>query len=67
MKKLINYWMKFTKIKKSEQGAFLTVKALKGEARSLAPSMPEEQLDANDGVEVLMKELDKLYLKDKDT
>ena len=66
-KKLTKYWMKFTKIKKSEQGAFLTVKALKGEARSLALSIPEEQLDANDGVDVLMKELDKLYLKDKDT
>lgn len=66
-KKLTKYWMKFTKIKKSEQGAFLTVKALKGEARSLALSIPEEQLDADDGVDVLMKELDKLYLKDKDT
>ena len=66
-KKLTKMWRKFTKFKKAEQGSVLAVKALKGEARSLALSIPEDQLDADDGVETLFNELDKLYLKDKDT
>ena len=66
-KKLTKMWRKFTKFKKAEQGSVLAVKVLKGEARSLALSIPEDQLDADDGVETLFNELDKLYLKDKDT
>ena len=52
---------------KRQQGAVIAVKALKGEARSLALSISEEELDAENGLETLIKELDKLYLKDKDT
>ena len=65
-KKLVKMWGKFTKFAKKEQASVLTVKALKGEARSTALSMPEEELEADDGLDKLIKELDKLYLKDKD-
>ena len=65
--KLTKMWMKFTKFRRTEQGSVLAVKALKGEARSLALSLPEEDLDSEDGVDKLLMELDKLYLKDKDT
>ena len=58
-------WIKFTKFKKAEQGSVLAVKALKGEARSVALSISE--LDNENGVKKLLEELDKLYLKDKDT
>ena len=59
--------MKFTKIKDTEQGSVLAVKALKGDARLIALSIPEEHLDSANGVMKLFEELDKLYLKDKDT
>ena len=65
-KKLTNMWIKFTKFKKVEQGSVLAVKALKGEARSVALSISDE-LDNENGVKKLLEELDKLYLKDKDT
>ena len=65
-KKLTNMWIKFTKFKKTELGSVLAVKALKGEARSVALSISEE-LEGENGVDKLLTELDKLYLKDKDT
>ena len=40
---------------------------MKGEARSIALAMSEEELDADDGVTKLLDKLDKLYLKDQDT
>ena len=65
-KKPTNMWIKFTKFKKVEQGSVLAVKALKGEARSVALSISDE-LDNENGVKKLLEEQDKLYLKDKDT
>lgn len=59
-KQLTKMWMKFTKFEKEKQGSVLAVKALKVKARSLA-------LDAATGPDTFIKELDKLYLKDKDT
>ena len=65
-KKLVKMWGKFTKFAKKEQASVLTVNALKGEARSTALAMAENELEADDGLDKLIKELDKLYLKDKD-
>ena len=56
-KKLTKMWTTFTKFRSTEQGSVLAVKALKGEVRLLALSLPEEDLD-EDGVNELT-ELDK--------
>ena len=66
-KKLVRMWAKFTKYEKKQQASVIAVKSLKGEARSIALSMPETELDSDNGVKLLLDHLDKLYLKDKDT
>ena len=65
-KKMVKLWSKFTKFGKKERASVVTVNALQGEARSVALALEEEVLDADDGLDKLISELDKLYLKDKD-
>ena len=65
-KKMITMWSKFTKFEKKQRASVVTVNALKGEARSVALSMENTVLDADDGLDKLILELDKLHLKDKD-
>ena len=60
-------WAKFTKYEKKQRASVIAVKSLKGEARSVALSMTDEEIDSDDGVKKLLEHLDKLYLKDKDT
>ena len=49
-KKLVKMWCKFTSFAKSKQASVLAVKALKGEARSVALAMDEAQLEDDEGV-----------------
>ena len=65
-KKLVKMWSKFTTFAKNKQASVLAVKALKGEARSVALAMEDTDLEGDEGVKKLLAELDKLYMKDKD-
>lgn len=60
-------WAKFTNYKKEQLASVVSVKALSGEARSLALSVPDSLLDVGTGLTYLLGELDKLFLKDADT
>ena len=62
----VRRWAKFTSYDKLKLASVVSVKALNGEARSLALSIPDAKLDVEAGLENLLKELDKLYLKDED-
>ena len=66
-KKLLKMWAKFTKYPKNQQASVVTVKSLKGEARSIALSMEDAEIESDEGVKKLIENLDKLYLKDQDT
>ena len=65
-KKLVKMWSKFTTFAKNKQASVIAVKALKGEAQSVALAMEDSELEDDEGVKKLLEELDKLYMKDKD-
>ena len=44
-KKLLKMWAKFTKYPKNQQASVVTVKSLKGEARSIALSMEDAEIE----------------------
>lgn len=62
----VNRWAKFTSYKKIQLASVVSVKSLSGEARSLALAIPDGDLDTDVGLGNLLKELDKLYMKDED-
>merc|ERR1712105_88508 len=66
-KKLTNRWTKVTNVEKNKHALLVSVKSLFGEALSLALSLDDENLESEDGIQYLFGELDKLYLKDKDS
>ena len=59
-------WKKITKVKKSDQGTmiFLTLNP-KGRAFMAAQNISDELLESNDGVQILLDELEKLFVPDK--
>ena len=64
---LLKRWLKFSKFSKNQIASAVSVKSLSGEARALALSIDDSVLDTEDGIDYLLQELDKLFLKDSDT
>ena len=63
----VRRWATFTKYTNTQWASVVSVKSLSGEARSLALSISDEEIGAEDGLDNLIAELDTLYLNDEDT
>ena len=63
-KKEINIWQRFTTLEKRKQALAIFL-SLEGKAREVVLEIDIDNLDKDDGVERILTQLDKLYLKDK--
>ena len=60
----VDLWKSLTDLDKTKQGLALAL-SLEGKAREIAVSLSKEKLSAENGVDEIIKELDKLFEKDK--
>ena len=63
-KKEISIWQRFTTLDKKKQGLAIFL-SLDGKAREIVLELDIEVMNNDDGVEKVLEQLDKLYLKDK--
>ena len=63
-KKEINIWQRFNTLEKRKQALAIFL-SLEGKAREVVLEIDIDNLDKDDGVERILTQLDKLYLKDK--
>ena len=61
--KLLKIWRRITDVEKSKQGSTLLL-SLKGETQEAALQVSEDDIVKDDGIDYIIKELDKLYKKD---
>ena len=66
-KTAVKRWSTFTKFHKNQLASVVSVLAFKGEGKSLALSISDDLLNQDNGLEHLFEELDKLYLRDRDS
>lgn len=63
-KKEINIWQLFTTLEKKKQGLAIFL-SLEGKAREAVLELEIDEMNTDDGVDKVLAQLDKLYLKDK--
>lgn len=66
-KKLAQMWRRLTKVKKEEQASYVVLSGLANqEAKTIGLGLSDTELNADDGLDILIAELDKAFQKDDD-